>query len=79
MTGPHFVTPYPELRADIEIAALPTRTWVECADCIEFAHFGAGEQAREWAEDHASRRGHERFRVVASTNFHVAPADVTTS
>ncbi|MFF3312539.1 hypothetical protein [Streptomyces sp. NPDC002952] len=72
-----FVAPYPVLRPDVEIGALPTRKWVECADCIDFKD-AADEQAREWAEEHAAARGHRRYRVVESTNFHVVPppADV---
>lgn len=67
------VDPFPMVRSDVELGAVPAREWVECAGCMEHEPLGNGSEASVWAELHAKERGHDRFRTVRQANFRVIP------
>ena len=54
--------------------ALPSRRWVECANCVEHLSLGDGNaDAQEWAVDHTSLHpGHVRYRIVSQVGFSLA-------
>jgi hypothetical protein len=68
--------PFPIVETWGELKALPEGSFVECVSCIEHLYVVDETDPHEWATGHAKRTlGHDRFRVVAMTNFRVVPAE----
>lgn len=67
--------PFPDLWSHLEISALPSRKWVECADCIENKSIDDGAtDPQEWAVRHTQLLPwHTRFRIVSQVGFSVEP------
>lgn len=67
--------PFPDLFAHLEISALPSRRWVECADCIENKSLDDGRtDPQEWAVGHVLLYpGHKRYRIVSQVGFSLNP------
>lgn len=70
--------PFPDLRAHLETDALPSRRWVECANCIEHKSLDDGNtNAQEWAAGHTYLYpGHVRYRIVSQVGFSLIPTAV---
>ncbi|WP_055525586.1 hypothetical protein [Streptomyces graminilatus] len=68
--------PFPRLWPSVEVAALPSRRWVECANCIENTSLDDGRtDPQEWAVRHAALHPHHvRYRVVSQVGFCLDPA-----
>ncbi|MER5914894.1 hypothetical protein ABT124_31640 [Streptomyces sp. NPDC001982] len=68
--------PFPIVESWDELKALPEGSFVECVSCIEHLYVAGDVDPQAWAAEHA--RGvptHERFRIVAMTNFRVVPTE----
>lgn len=75
--------PFPDLWSSLGISALPSRRWVECADCIESRSVDdGGTDPQAWAVGHVVLHPeHVRFRIVSQVGFRLdsasAPEPVT--
>jgi len=62
--------PYPAIDGPEDLAALRVHSFVECADCLEYAPLREDELPLRWAELHQrSKPGHKRYRTERTTQF----------
>ncbi|MCF3136287.1 hypothetical protein [Streptomyces olivochromogenes] len=68
--------PYPLVASWDELKELPEGSFVECARCTEHLFVRGDSDPHAWASEHTKKTiGHDRFRIVAMTNFRVAVED----
>lgn len=66
--------PFPVAGIRSELDAVPSKSWVECVNCVEFKSLSDDSDPREWPAEHAETYpSHDRYRVVRQTNFRVLP------
>lgn len=70
--------PFPDFRAHLETDVVPSRQWVECANCIEHKSLDDGDaDAQGWAAGHTYLHpGHVRYRIVSQVGFSLTPTAV---